>query len=522
MSKQKIAVIGCGYWGKNLVRNMAELGVLSVISDADAGTAAKMQQTYDVPARSIDDICKDESIDGVVIASSAATHAIIATQALEAGKHVFVEKPIALKLEDADKLAMLAQQKGRILMVGHLLQYHPAFEQLVREVRDGRIGDVRFIGSNRMSFGKIRTEENVLWSFSPHDFSMILALVAKPVVSVSASAAGYVSPGIADIVTTQLTFEGGVRAQVMASWLHPQKEHKLTVIGDKGALVFDDTQGWESKLTFIENIVGEEQGKPIAQKGEVLTIPLQEGEPLKAECQHFLDAMAGKVATRTHAHEAISVLKLLSAAEKSIQQGKEVTMEEQPYFIHPTAVVDDDVEIGDGTKIWHFSHILSDVHIGKEVIIGQNVMAGPKVSIGDDCKIQNNVSLYKGVHLEEGVFCGPSCVFTNVNTPRAQIERKDEFLPTNVGRGATIGANATIVCGNDIGAYSLIGAGAVVTKEVLPHALVVGNPAKQIGWVSHAGERLGDDLVCPREGRRYQVTSSGTLEEITEESRKSA
>jgi acetyltransferase-like isoleucine patch superfamily enzyme len=178
-------------------------------------------------------------------------------------------------------------------------------------------------------------------------------------------------------------------------------------------------------------------------------------------------------------------------------------------FIHASAYVDTPCQIGPGTKIWHFAHILRDCVIGANCILGQNVMIGPEVRIGDHCKIQNNVSLYKGVELEDGVFCGPSCVFTNVNTPRAEIERKNEFLRTIVRRGATVGANATIVCGVEIGAYSLIGAGAVITKNVPPHALMVGVPGTQIGWVSHAGERLDERLVCPRTGTRYRITAQG-------------
>ena len=213
------------------------------------------------------------------------------------------------------------------------------------------------------------------------------------------------------------------------------------------------------------------------------------------------------------------MLKTLTAAEKSLSERKEVQIGEETsnYFVHETAIVDSGCEIGYGSKIWHFSHILSGSKIGKNVIVAQNVMVGPSVTIGDNCKIQNNVSIYKGVSLDDGVFCGPSCVFTNVNTPRSEIERKNEFLPTPVGRGATIGANATVVCGNSIGEYSLIGAGAVVTKDVKPHALVVGNPARQIGWVSHAGERLDDSLICPREGRKYRETSDGLLEEVISE-----
>ena len=178
-------------------------------------------------------------------------------------------------------------------------------------------------------------------------------------------------------------------------------------------------------------------------------------------------------------------------------------------FIHETARVDDNVEIGVGAKIWHYSHILPRSRIGRNVSIGQNVAIGPNVSVGDGCKIQNNVSLYEGAVLEEDVFCGPSCVFTNVLTPRAFVSRKAEFGGTLVKRGATIGANATIVCGaphqtTTLGEYCFVAAGSVVTKDVIPYALMAGVPAKRIGWVSRAGEVLREDFVCPRTGERYE------------------
>lgn len=193
---------------------------------------------------------------------------------------------------------------------------------------------------------------------------------------------------------------------------------------------------------------------------------------------------------------------------------------DQSYWKHETAVVDDGAEIGEGTKIWHFAHVLPNTTIGRNCSLGQNVMAGPGVTIGDKVKVQNNVSLYKGVHLEDGVFCGPSCVFTNVLTPRGFVERKSEFGETIVRRGATIGANSTIVCGNpngrtELGEYCFIAAGATVTKDVLPHALMAGVPARRIGWVSRAGEVLRDDLVCPRTGERYEERDGRLV--ITEE-----
>lgn len=184
-------------------------------------------------------------------------------------------------------------------------------------------------------------------------------------------------------------------------------------------------------------------------------------------------------------------------------------------FIHESAWVDDDVVIGANTKIWHFVHVLPRTRIGRNCVLGQNVMAGPDVQIGDTCKIQNNVALYKGVTLEEGVFCGPSCVFTNVLTPRAEVERKDEFGETLVQRGATIGANATIVCGNTLGKYCMVGAGSVVTHDVPDYALVIGTPARRIGWVSRTGDRLDADLICPRTGERYEEIGPDQLSPVT-------
>lgn len=183
-------------------------------------------------------------------------------------------------------------------------------------------------------------------------------------------------------------------------------------------------------------------------------------------------------------------------------------------FVHESSYIDNNVVIGRGSKIWHFSHILSDCEIGENCSIGQNVVVGPNVSVGSGVKIQNNVSVYEGVTLEDDVFCGPSCVFTNVNNPRSEITRKDEFRSTIVRRGASIGANATIICGHNLGEYCFIGAGAVVTKEVPAYALMVGSPARRIGWISKAGGRLSEDLICPIDGKMYEQIGPNKIEEV--------
>lgn len=187
------------------------------------------------------------------------------------------------------------------------------------------------------------------------------------------------------------------------------------------------------------------------------------------------------------------------------------------YFSHKTAVIDEGAQIGSRTKIWHFSHIMGTAQIGKSCILGQNVFVGNRVKLGDNVKAQNNVSLYEGVICEDDVFLGPSMVFTNVVNPRSNVERKDEFKTTLVKRGATVGANATIICGVTLGEYCLVGAGAVVTKDIKSFALVTGVPAKQTGWVSRSGEILGDDLICPKTGEKYNLVGKN-LEIVNDES----
>ena len=185
--------------------------------------------------------------------------------------------------------------------------------------------------------------------------------------------------------------------------------------------------------------------------------------------------------------------------------------------VHESSYVDEGVTIGARTQLWHFSHILPNCYVGEDCSLGQNVVVGPNVTIGNRVKIQNNVSVYEGVTLEDGVFCGPSCVFTNVNNPRSDIIRKDEYRETIVKRGASIGANATIVCGNNLGEFCFVAAGAVVTKDVPAYALMVGAPARRVGWISRAGGRLGDDLICPIDGTAYRLVGADRLEEIHSE-----
>jgi UDP-2-acetamido-3-amino-2,3-dideoxy-glucuronate N-acetyltransferase len=506
----RVAVVGCGYWGKNLVRNFSELGALAAICDPDRAVAEKLAATHQSRVVDWAAVQADSSIEAVAIAAPAALHYKLARGALEAGKHVFVEKPLALEVSDAETLCEAAARTNRHLMVGHLLQYHPAFLKLREVVRDGVLGRLQYLYSNRLNLGKIRREEDILWSFAPHDISMILALVGQEPEHVSAHGGNYLHKSIADVTTTHIAFPGGEQAHIFVSWLHPFKEQKLVVVGDRAMAVFNDGADWKNKLLHYRHRIEWRDSLPMVEKAEAEPVALEAGEPLRLECLHFLNSIADGTPPRTDGHEGLRVLKVLAAASASLKadlrpQGTAKTAPRRSdVTIHATACVDDPVEIGAGTRIWHYSHVLPRTKIGKNCILGQNVMIGPDVTVGNNCKFQNNVSVYPGVTLEDGVFCGPSCVFTNVINPRAEIERKTEFRNTLVKRGATIGANATIVCGHKLGEYCMIAAGAVVTKDVPAYALMVGSPARRTAWMSRAGAKLGKDLVCLIDGSRYQ------------------
>lgn len=522
----RVAVVGCGYWGRNLVRNFSELGVLQALVDPLNAEIAGLAAKYGGRAMTFPDALNDPSIHAFVIATPAAQHFPLATQALAAGKHVFVEKPLALDTRDAEQLIEQADRADRRLMVGHLLQYHSAFIKLKELVREGELGRLQHVYSNRLNFGKIRREEDVLWSFAPHDISMILSLVEQAPVSVHAVGSYYLHERIADVTMTHLEFPGGERAHVFVSWLHPFKEQKLVVVGSTAMAVFDDSEPWARKLMVYRHRLDWRDGLPTPQKADGMAVELVETEALRTECQHFLKCIATGTTPRTDGREGLRVLSVLDRASRSLSESagrataSHVVVAPAARFpgarLHDTVFVDDNVEIGANTSIWHFSHILSGVRIGTGCVLGQNVAIGPDVVIGNRCKIQNNVSVYKGVTLEDGVFCGPSCVFTNVNNPRAEIERKSEFRETLIKKGATIGANATIVCGHTVGAYSFIAAGAVVTKDVPDFALMAGNPARRIGWMGRAGVRLSDELVCPATGVRHKQIAVDSLIEVAD------
>ena len=493
-NKISVAVVGCGYWGKNLVRNFHQLGRLRVICDVDRERLEHLQKDYQAVeiCDNYDALFHRKDIDGIVIAAPAAQHYSLAKRALEMGKDVFVEKPLALHVKHAEELTEMAQKAGRVLMVGHLLQYHPAIQKLKSLIREGALGKVQYIYSSRLNFGKLRTEENILWSFAPHDISAILYLLGEEPTSVAAHGGNYLNSHVADVTLTSCNFASGVTAHIFVSWLHPFKEQKLVIVGDRQMAVFDDMQT-ERKLVLYPHQIEWLDRHPIAKRSEEQVVALPPLEPLRLECLHFLECISTRQTPHTDGENGVRVLRILNASERSLKNHGEVERLEaqQPsYYVDPTAKVDEPATIGAHTHIWHFSHIMSNTVIGENCNMGQNVHVASGVRIGNNVKIQNNVSLYTGVELEDDVFCGPSMVFTNVINPRSFINRKQEYKKTLVRRGASLGANSTIVCGVTIGEYALVGAGAVVTHDIPPYALVVGSPARQMGWVCRCGVRL--------------------------------
>lgn len=320
-SAVNLAVIGCGYWGKNLVRNFAQLGVLRLICDSNAKSLSAQKALYpqtDV-TESLATVLSDPQIRAVVLATPAALHYEQVKQALNAGKDVFVEKPLALHHTEGQELVELAKKKNLILMVGHILEYHPAVALLKQIIERGELGRVIYLYSNRLNLGKVRQEENILWSFAPHDISVICSLLNAEPIEVVASGGSYLQSGIADVTVSNLVFEGGTRAHIFVSWLHPYKEQKLVVVGDSKMAVFDDTAR-EGKLKIYDKGIEWRAGLPVPRQTSETTLFFEEQEPLRLECEHFINCITERRQPLTSGESALRVLRVLEASQISFER----------------------------------------------------------------------------------------------------------------------------------------------------------------------------------------------------------
>lgn len=318
-----LALIGAGYWGKNLARNFNALGALHTLCDLNQATLDSYGAEYAQVRKtsSIETLWADSEVRQIAIAAPAVHHYKLAKAAILAGKDVYVEKPLCLEVGEAVELTELAQRHERVLMVGHLLQYHPHVRRLQELVGSGVLGPIRYITSNRLSLGKFRREENVLWSFAPHDISVILSLAGNRLPElVACTGVGHLTPGVEDVAVVTLAFAGSLRAHVHVSWVSPFKEQKLTVVGRDALAVFDDTKPWAEKLALYRNYTDETRSGMVPRKTIAEYMQLPEAEPLRSECQHFLDCCGNRQIPRTDGAEGGRVLQVLQAAQSSLDR----------------------------------------------------------------------------------------------------------------------------------------------------------------------------------------------------------
>ena len=513
MESKRICVVGAGRWGANHIRALLDLDCLVGVVDTSEPTREKLRDAY--PSIELFADLSDALLagfDGYTVATPAETHSEVAGRIIEHSYPVLVEKPMALTTQAARSIKDLALERGVLLMVGHLLLFHPAIRKIQELISAGKIGKLQYLYSNRLNLGTVRTEENILWSFAPHDISVFQYLIRASPKEVISRGGAFVQSHLHDSTMTVLTYPDNVVGHIFVSWLHPFKEHRLVVIGSKGMLSFDDASSTR-ELLFYEKGIDWVRGAPIKRDGPTEMVPFEPTSPLAAEMRYYIEHLHSPTVDIAGADSGVEVLDILERASEGLDTRVTVATTPMPdgIEVHPTSIVDDDVDIGVGTRIWHYSHIQSGARIGEHCTLGQNVYVGSRVRIGNHVKIQNNVSVYEGVEIEDYVFCGPSMVFTNVTDPRCKFPQRgsESYKKTLIREGASLGANSTIVCGHSVGRHAFVAAGAVVTKDVPDYMLVAGVPAIKHGWVCECGERLPENPeneeapVCPRCGLRY-------------------
>ncbi len=519
----KIALLGFGRWGRNHAATLHRMKCLGMIIDPSPQSLEQAKALYpDVELSTSRDSALRPDIAGVVLATPVESHGPLARFFISARKPVLVEKPLALTLEEGEEIVGLSLRRDVLLQVGHVLEYHPARKEVERLLEEGALGRLLSARMVRTNLGTIRDVEDILFSFAPHDIAFAVRLGHGAPARVSAAGFDLLEHGVADTASLTLEFETPhpFVAHIDVSWLEPCKERRSILVGTQGMLEWNDTAG-QKRLVFykIGEAVGQ-GGTPQRKVTEKLELPLQAGEPLESELLDFVEAIRARRQPRAHAQSGLDVLRVLYAAKMSMNERRTIKMSEvktKPY-VHPTAIVDEGALVGEGSKIWHFSHVMPGAKIGKDVVLGQNCYVASKAEIGDGCRLQNNISVYDLVILEEEVFVGPSAVFTNVRNPRAFVSRKDEYAVTRVKRGATLGANSTVVCGATVNEYAFIAAGSVVSKDIPAYALAVGVPARVVGFVCRCGDRLSFDeegnSTCSRCGLRYRKLDKQTIEPL--------
>jgi predicted dehydrogenase len=310
--KPRIAVLGCGYWGSNHIRTLKALGALHAVSDANGARAEGFASEQSCLAISPDELFSREDVDGIVMALPPQYHAELAIRAVEAGKDVLVEKPIALTVADGERAVAAANANKRVFMVGHVLRFHPAFERLKELIDAGELGEVKYIHSHRLGLGKFHTENDALWDLAPHDLSMILAITGSEPIEVRGEGAALLDH-LSDFAHLHMRFPNGMRSHLFTSRLNPYRERRLTVVGTKSMAVFDDVEPWEKKLAVYRHAVWQDSGQWAFTNNDPSYVEVEQGMPLTRELEHFLSCMKTRSAPRTSGEEAVAVLRILTA-----------------------------------------------------------------------------------------------------------------------------------------------------------------------------------------------------------------
>ena len=517
MSTVRVAVVGLGARGlasAELVRDVFALGALC---DADPGVLVDTGRGFEGVRLESDYLRLLSSADvaAIVLCTPPPTWDGMVEAALQAGKDVYVDGPLVLPLARGQALVERAQAQRRLLMAGPVLRFAPVVEALLRVVRAGELGTVRYVHAHHYKAApdpaSAGAEEVADAGLSVVQAQLLLDLLDAPPTRVQTRGTTWRSARLPDVTETLLEVRDGPRVLLHASHVAPFGPgggFELTVLGETGA-----ARLWRDDQDRLH----------VAFQGEAAVDappPSSGHEARAASLNHFLDSVRSRRPSLQGPDALLALWRLLAAAQRSLDEGVAVELAAPApaigqggpgVFLHPTVQIDGPCDIGAGTKVWHFSKLLGPLTIGRDCSFGQNVVIERHVIIGNNVKVQNNVSLYSGVILEDDVFCGPSMVFTNIGTPRSHYPRKGQYATTRVHRGASIGANATVICGHTLGQYCFVGAGAVVTRDVPDYALVYGNPARVMGFACYCGARLpfgiglleGQEGGCADCGRRY-------------------
>ena len=503
--KMNIGVIGCGYWGPNLIRNLKEISEanLDYICDIDGNKLIAMKKKY--PSLKITKdyqmILNDSSIDAVVIALPVSKHYSIAKEALLKNKHVLVEKPLTASVSESEELVRIAKEKGLVLMVDHTFEYSPAINKMKQIIESGELGDIYYIKTEWLNLGLLQPNVNVVWDLATHIISIVNYITGLAPLSVNANAKGYLREEIQEIAQAKIKYPKNISVYITVSWLEPKKTRQVTIVGSKKMLIYDLTNEeeplkiYDKGVSIIQEATDIRPSKMEYRFGDIYSPHIKNAEPLSIMCSHFIECIKNNTTPLSDGESGLRVVRVLEAMEQSIQEnGKEIILGNninnvKKNFLKFEQKNENPSELGvklaNNVKI--FQPNLTNLYgceIGENTKIGAFVEIQKNAKIGKNCKISSHSFVCEGVIIEDEVFIGHGVIFINDKYPQSttngklQTENDWKVVPTFVKKGASIGSNATILCGVTIGENAIVGAGSVVTKDVLPNTVVAGNPAR--------------------------------------------